>query len=66
MERKVTWRTKGFKQYKNGSKGKIPRTGKKKNPRWKHKSFLSSAPVPTVFWAHAVSCNMGTTIISQG
>jgi hypothetical protein len=24
MERKVTWRTKGFKQYKNGSKGKNP------------------------------------------
>jgi hypothetical protein len=33
MERKVTRRTKGFKQYKNGSKGKKPRTGKKKkNP----------------------------------
>jgi hypothetical protein len=30
MERKVTLRTKGFKQYKNGSKGKKPRTGKKK------------------------------------
>jgi hypothetical protein len=32
MERKVTWRTKGFKQYKNGSKGKKPRTDKKKTP----------------------------------
>jgi hypothetical protein len=31
MERKVTWRTKGFKQYKNGSKGKNPR-GKKIPP----------------------------------
>jgi hypothetical protein len=30
MERKVTWRTKGFKQYKNGSKGKNP--GQKKIP----------------------------------
>jgi hypothetical protein len=30
MERKVTCRTKGFKQYKNGSKGKTP--GQKKNP----------------------------------
>jgi hypothetical protein len=29
---KVTRRTKGFKQYKNGSKGKNPRTEKKKNP----------------------------------
>jgi hypothetical protein len=35
---KVTWRTKGFKQYKNGSKGKNHRTGKKKkkNSRWGH------------------------------
>jgi hypothetical protein len=32
MERKVTWRTKGFKKYKNGSKGGKPRTGKKKIP----------------------------------
>jgi hypothetical protein len=32
MERKVTWRTKGFKQYKNGSKGKNPRQTKKKFP----------------------------------
>jgi hypothetical protein len=32
MERKVTWRTKGFKQYKNGSKGKNPGQGKKKIP----------------------------------
>jgi hypothetical protein len=32
MEPKVTWRTKGFKQYKNGSKGKNPgQTGKKKS-----------------------------------
>jgi hypothetical protein len=30
MERKVTWRTEGFKQYKNGSKGKNPRQTKKK------------------------------------
>jgi hypothetical protein len=31
MERKVTWRTKGFKQYKNWSKGKNPGQTKK-NP----------------------------------
>jgi hypothetical protein len=29
MERKVTWRTKGFKQYNNGSKGKNPGQTKK-------------------------------------
>jgi hypothetical protein len=33
MERKVTWRTEGFKQYKNGSKREKPRTGKKKSHR---------------------------------
>jgi hypothetical protein len=32
MERKVTWRTKGFKQYKNGSKGKNPDRKKKIPP----------------------------------
>jgi hypothetical protein len=31
MERKVTWRTKGFKQYKNGLQGKNPGLAKK-NP----------------------------------
>jgi hypothetical protein len=31
-ERKVTWRTKGFKKYKNGSKGKNPGQVKKKIP----------------------------------
>jgi hypothetical protein len=36
MERKVTRRTKEFKQYKNGSKGKKPRTGKKKKSRLGH------------------------------
>jgi hypothetical protein len=33
MERKVTWRTKGFKQYKNGSKGENPGQTKRKNHR---------------------------------
>jgi hypothetical protein len=32
MERKVTLNTKGFKQYKNGSKGKTPGQAKKKIP----------------------------------
>jgi hypothetical protein len=32
MERKVTWRTKGFKKYKNGSKGKNPGQEEKKIP----------------------------------
>jgi hypothetical protein len=32
MERKVTGRTKGFKQYKNGSKGETPGQAKKKIP----------------------------------
>jgi hypothetical protein len=32
MERKVTWRTKGFKQYKNGSMGKNPGQAKKNPP----------------------------------
>jgi hypothetical protein len=32
MERKVTWRTKGFKKYKNGSKGKKPGQAQNKNP----------------------------------
>jgi hypothetical protein len=36
MERKVTWRTKGFKQYKNGSKGKTPGQAKKKKSRRGH------------------------------
>jgi hypothetical protein len=33
MERKVTWRTKGFKQYKNGSKGKNRGQAKKTSHR---------------------------------
>jgi hypothetical protein len=37
MERKVTWRTKGFKQYKkNGSKGKNPGQAKKKKSHRGH------------------------------
>jgi hypothetical protein len=45
MERKVTLRTKGFKQYKNGSKGKNPgqakkKKKKKKNPGSVHVSFV--------------------------
>jgi hypothetical protein len=36
MERKVTWRTKGFKQYKYGSKRKKKKPGqaKKKKFQW--------------------------------
>jgi hypothetical protein len=33
MERKVTWRTKGFKQYKDGSKGENPGQTKKKKKK---------------------------------
>jgi hypothetical protein len=46
---KVTWRAKGFKQYKNGSKGRKPRTGKKKIPpgAW---SLCCVCCIRTVAW----------------
>jgi hypothetical protein len=45
MERKVTRRTKGFKQYKNGSKGKKPRTGKRKRKSHRGHGCLSLVSV---------------------
>jgi hypothetical protein len=51
MERKVTWRTKGFKQYKNGSKGKNTGEAKKKNP-------TGGMDVCVVFVVRTVACNV--------
>jgi hypothetical protein len=49
MERKVTWRTIGFKQYKNGSKGKNPGQTKKKSHRG-HGCLCCVCCIRTVIW----------------
>jgi hypothetical protein len=60
MEHKVTRRTKGFKQYKNGSKGKKPRTEKKIPVGARFFDAVQTGPV-----AHPVSYKMGTGSISR-
>jgi hypothetical protein len=51
MERKVTWRTKGLKRYKNGSKGKTPdRQKKKKSNRTGGMDVCVVFVVRTVAW----------------
>jgi hypothetical protein len=64
MERKVTWRTKGFKQYKNGSKGKNPGQGKKKIPAGTG-GFSLRQNVQTGSRAHPAFYSMGTDIFSR-